>query len=171
MTEAAGFDPLGALEALARRGVRFVVIGGVAGRLHGSPSLTRDLDVCHERTPDNLAALSDVLLAAHARLRGVDEEIPFLLDARTLRAGGSFTFTTDHGDLDILAVPAGVEGFDALAANAVAVDLGGFEVLVAGLGDLIRMKRAAGRPKDLIEVEVLEALRDELRDGSAAGER
>ena len=156
------FDPLAVLEALVRGGVRFVVIGGVAGRLHGSPSLTRDLDLCHERSEANLSALSAVLLAAHARLRGVDDEVPFLLDARTLRAGGSFTFTTDHGDLDILALPAGVEGFEALAAHAESIDLGGFMVEVASLEDLIRMKRAAGRPKDLIEVEVLEALRDEL---------
>ena len=42
------------------------------------------------------------------------------------------------------------------------VDLGGFTIRVASIDDLIRMKRAAGRPKDLIEVEVLGALRDEI---------
>jgi predicted nucleotidyltransferase len=162
MTRAAPFDPITALRELAHQGVRFVVIGGVAGRLHGSSSLTRDLDVCHERSPQNLAALSDVLTRANARLRGVDEDVPFLLDPRTLLAGGSFAFVTDHGDLDILAVPAGVAGFDELASRAVTVDLGDFEVQVASLDDLIRMKRAAGRPKDLIEVEILVALRDEL---------
>lgn len=142
-----------------------MVIGGVAGRLHGSPSLTRYLDICHQRTPDNLVALSEMLNAAHARLRGVDEEVPFLLDARTLLAGASFTFVTDHGDLDLLAVPAGVNGFADLDAHAEEIDLGGFVVKVASLDDLILMKRAAGRPKDLIELEVLEALRDEVSDG------
>ena len=64
---------------------------GVAARLHGSPSLTRDVDICHSRSPENLENLADVLRSLHARLRGVDEDVPFLLDARTLQAGGSVT--------------------------------------------------------------------------------
>jgi hypothetical protein len=138
-----------------------VLIGGVAARLHGSPSLTRDVDICHAHDAGNLERLAGVLRDVHARLRGVDDDAPFLLDARTLQAGGSFTFSTDVGDLDVLAVPAGVRGFDDLAGSAERVDLGEVTVLVATLDDLIRMKRAAGRPKDRAEVEILAALRDE----------
>ena len=155
------FDPFVALWAFHDAGVNFVVIGGVAARLHGSPSLTRDVDICYSRDPDNLERLSQVLRALHARLRGVDDDVPFLLDPRTLRAGANFTFSTDVGSIDILALPAGVAGFDELAGSAESVDLEGITVLVASLDDLIRMKRAAGRPKDRIEVEVLSALRDE----------
>ncbi|HWC32494.1 MAG TPA: hypothetical protein VG709_05135, partial [Actinomycetota bacterium] len=53
-------------------------------------------------------------------------------------------------------------GFEQLERAADDVDLDGFSVRVASIDDLIRMKRAAGRPKDLIEVEVLGALRDEI---------
>jgi hypothetical protein len=105
--------------------------------------------------------LASVLGNLHARLRGVVDDVPFLLDARTLKAGGSFTFTTDVGDIDILAVPAGVSGFDELAKSAERVDLDGITVLVSTLDDLIRMKRAAGRAKDRAEVEILSALREE----------
>lgn len=163
----AGFDPLAALQALTSAEVDFVLIGGVAARLHGSPTLTRDVDICHERDPENLERLSSVLRSLHARLRGVDDDLPFLLDARTLQAGGSFTFVTDVGDLDILAVPAGTSGYDELEGAATALDLGDFRVKVASLDDLIRMKRAAARPKDLVEVEILAALRDELDDLTA----
>jgi hypothetical protein len=165
MTEAP-FDPVEALRVLTAAGVEFVVIGGVAARVHGSPTVTRDVDICHARDRANLERLSAALADLHAHLRGVDEDVPFLLDARTLGAGGNFTFSTDAGDVDILAMPAGVDGFEHLARRARELDLDGFVVRVADLDDLIAMKRAAGRPKDLIEVEVLSALRDELGSGS-----
>jgi hypothetical protein len=80
----------------------------------------------------------------------------------TIRAGDHLTFTTSAGSVDCLGTPAGVDGFDELARSAVTFDVDGFSVLVASLEDLIRMRRAAGRPKDLIAVEWLSALRDEL---------
>ena len=158
----AGFDPLEVFGTLARHGVRYVVIGGVGARLLGSPSVTRDTDVCYERSPENLDRLAAALRDLGAELRGVSEAVPFLLDARTLAAGDHFTFTSRAGDLDILGTPAGVEGFAELAREAVKIDLGDhLTVPVASIDDLIRMKRAAGRPKDLAEVEVLAAVRDE----------
>jgi hypothetical protein len=86
--------------------------------------------------------------------------------------GNSFTFITDAGSLDILGSPSGIPGgYEELDRGADKVLLtGGLEVKVASIDDLIRMKRAAGRPKDLIEVEVLGALRDEI-DARAAEER
>ena len=162
MTEPVSFDPLRLLEALDRHVVRYVVVGGIAGRLLGSPTVTRDLDICYARDGANLSALAATLVELHAQLRDAPAGPPFRLDARTLRAGDSFTFVTDAGDFDILGTPTGTSGFADLARTAVATDLGGLVVLVASVDDLIRMKRAAGRPKDLIEVEVLGALRDEI---------
>ena len=156
------FDPLGAITVLERHGVRYVVIGAIAGRLLGSPTITRDLDICYARDDPNLLALASALQELHARLRGVQEEVPFILDARTLRAGDSFTFETDAGDLDILGTPAGTRDYDELIRTAEEQDLGGLKIKVASIDALIQMKRAAGRPKDLIEVEVLAALREEI---------
>lgn len=153
------------LRALRSAGVDFVLIGGVAARLHGSPSLTRDVDICYSRDRGNLERLAHMLSTVHARLRGPVDDVPFLLDARTLLAGAHFTLTTDLGDLDLLALPAGVAGYDELARSAELVDLGDISVLVTTLDDLIRMKTAAGRAKDRAEVEILAALRDE-RDGA-----
>ena len=156
------FDPLRTLRTLARHDVRYVVIGGVGARLHGSPSVTNDTDVCYRRSPENIERLAAALRQLHAELRGADRDAPFQLDATTLAAGDHFTFVTDAGNLDILGTPAGVEGFDALEREAKVFTIDGLAVPVASIDDLISMKRAAGRPKDLIEVEVLGALRDEI---------
>jgi hypothetical protein len=155
------FDWGRGLSALTDGGVRFIVIGAVAGRILGSPSLTRDLDICYARDQDNLEALAAVLTNLHARLRGVTEAVPFRLDARTLAAGDSFTFVTDIGDLDILGTPSGTQGYEDLAREAESLTIDSRTILVASIDDLIRMKRAAGRPKDLVEIEILGALREE----------
>jgi hypothetical protein len=123
--------------------------------------MTLHLDICYDREPANLEALAAALRELGATLRGVAEDVPFLLDARTLRNGDSFTFDTVHGPLDVLATPSGTRGYDDLAPAARTVNLGGIAVPVVALNDLIRMKTAAGRPKDRLAVEELLALRDE----------
>jgi hypothetical protein len=158
------FDPIRLMRTLTAHGVRYVVIGGVAAAAHGSPSDTYDLDITYERTPDNLQRLAAALVELKARLRGADDDVPFQLDAQTLEAGDHFTFTTVAGDFDILGTPSGSEGFDRLSANAVPTDFDGLVVLVASVDDLIRMKLAAGRPKDRAEAEILGALRDVIEE-------
>ncbi len=165
------FAPRSSLQALQRHDVRFVLIGGMAGRAWGSTSLTDDLDVCYDRAPDNLERLVAALKELGARLRGVDDDVPILLDIRTLERGQNFAFDTTAGSLDVLGQPAGTTGFGELMANATELDLGrGLVVPVCDLDDLIRMKRAAGRPKDRIELEVLAAVREE-REALEALER
>lgn len=152
------FDPIRALWTLVDFNVRFVIVGGVAARIWGSPTVTRDIDVCPDRSADNLDRLAEALRSLDARLRGVEDDVPFLLDGRTLRAGGNFTFSTSTGPLDLVTFPAGVNGYDELVTSAREIDLGGLRVLVAGLPDLMRMKAAAARPKDLVELEILRAI-------------
>jgi hypothetical protein len=156
-----GFDPVAALRILVAHKVDFVLIGGVAARLWGSPTVTRDVDICYSRASANLERLAAALREIHARLRGVTEDVPFRLDARTLAAGDAFTFKSDVGDLDCLGTPSGTGGYADLKAGAERLDLDGLKVWVTSLADLIAMKRAAGRPKDRIEVEILGAVRDE----------
>lgn len=156
------FDPLRILESLRRHGVRFVLIGGFAGRLWGSPTVTNDLDICYARDEENLRRLATALNELGARLRGVPDDVRFLLDPATLAAGDAFTFTTDAGNLHCFAFPAGSGGYDTLARTAEPMKIAGHPIRVAVLEDLIRMKVAAGRPKDRIEVEVLSALQEEM---------
>lgn len=157
------FDPERLLRALVDHEVRFVLIGGWAAKLQGSPTVTADIDICFAREADNLEQLAAALVGFDVRLRGLEEEVPFTLDARMLRAGDAFTLASSVGDVDLIATPAGTSGFDDLIRTADTLELDDLRIAVASLPDLITMKRAAGRPKDLIEVEVLEALGDEAR--------
>ena len=156
------FDPERALTTLANHGVRFVVIGGLAGRLWGSTAVTNDLDICYARDPKNLEALAAALRELDSTLRGAPEKLPFVLDARTLAAGDHFTFSTDAGNLDCIGTPAGSRGFSDLIAAAVEMTIGSARVFVVAIEDLIRMKEASGRPKDRVELEILAALKEEL---------
>jgi hypothetical protein len=116
-------------------------------------------------SPANLGSLADVLNDLHASLRGADPGLPFKIERRTLQLGDRFTLSTDAGPLDCLAVPEGTQGFADLDLHAITLEIDGIPVKFAALDDLIRMKGAAGRPKDRIEIEVLEALRQELSQG------
>lgn len=162
----AQFDPIRLLAILLEEGVEFVVVGGIAGRAWGSPSITNDLDICYSREKANLARLAHALQRIHATLRGAPKDLPFRLDERTLAFGDSFTFETDHGPLDCLGTPSGTKGYGDLRASAVVFTVGGLDVWFTSLADLMRMKRAAGRPKDLIELEILAAVQEELEKGA-----
>lgn len=143
-----------------------MLIGGYAGALRGSPVITGDVDVCYARDDANLARLAEALGSLDARLRGAPPDVPFRLDARSLRAGDHFTFSTSAGPVDILGTPSGTKGFPDLDANASDEVVDGLTIRVASIEDLIRMKRAAGRPKDLIALEWLSAVRDEAAGAS-----
>ena len=162
MSEQPRFTPRAMLRALTDGGVRFVVIAGLAAQAHGSSSLTTDLDICYERSSENLQRLAAVLQELGAIRRGSPEFAAFPLDARALLAEDVFTLTTIAGVLDLLGNPDPGMTFESLRMNAIEVPVDGVTVMVAGLDDLMAMKRAAGRPKDRIELEVLGALREEI---------
>jgi hypothetical protein len=157
---------------LDRHGVRYIVIGGFAGDLLGAPLNTNDLDICYERTAPNLERLAAALaeLKATLRVAGVEEDLPFILDGKTLAAGDSFTFETDAGALDVLGTPSGTAGFTDLSQRAHSVPIGDMEIRVVDIADLMRMKRASGRVKDRMHLEVLSALRDDIADAGDAAE-
>jgi hypothetical protein len=167
------FAPLDAIEALLANRVRFVVTGGFAAQLLGSSLLTGDLDVCYSRDEENVERLARVLRELHATLRGAPKEVPFILDAKAIQMGDLFTLDTDAGALDCMGTPSGIPGgYQELERAAQELQIGPHRVKVASIDDLIRMKRAAGRPKDLRVVEELGALRDEIdRQAVASGRR
>jgi hypothetical protein len=146
------------LRRLTAAGVDFVVIGGIAMVIHGSARLTRDLDVAFAPDSGNLAALGKVLVELDAKLRDVEEDVPFVPDQRTLSNVDLLTLSTSAGWLDVHRRPDGSPPYNALRRNAARVDLGGFSVLVASRADLRAMKSTAARPQDLMDLEYLEAM-------------
>lgn len=151
--------PTALLRRLAGADVDFVVVGGVAVVVQALPRFTRDLDICYSTDAANLERIAHVLSDIRARLRGIDDDLPFVPDARQLRQTQILTLTTTEGELDLLVNPAGAPAYADLRARADAIELDGFTVRIASIGDLLAMKRAAGRPQDLIDVEALEIAR------------
>ena len=151
-------------EHLLRFGVEFIVIGGQAAALHGSPVPTYDVDVCYRRTPENLRRLANALQELHVSLRGAPPDLPFRLDAESLALGANFTFNTDLGPLDLLGWVEPFGTFEELTQRAEQVTVEGVPLNLIGLDDLIAIKRHLGRPKDRAALVQLEALR-RLREG------
>lgn len=147
------------LKRLTAAEVDFVIIGGIAVVASGYVRMTRDLDISFAGDARNLAALGVVLTDIDARLRGLEEEIPFVADARTLSGIQLLTLETSLGWLDIHRLVPGIESYEKLRERAVSIELDGASVLVASVEDLLAMKRAAGRPQDHLDVEALESIK------------
>jgi hypothetical protein len=160
------FNPGPIFELLDEHGVRYVVIGAIAAIAQGYPLNTSDLGVTPARDPDNLERLATALQEPDARLGvgGEPEGIAFPIDADYFGRGDSRTLATRFGSLDLLFVPAGTRGFDDLRRGAISVDIDGRDVRMAGLVDIIRMKEASGRPKDLAQLPALRQTLEIVRE-------
>jgi hypothetical protein len=149
------------LASLGKHEVAFIVVGGAAAIAHGSTRLTQDLDIVYKRSPENL----DRLVAALARhtpyLRGIPPGLPFIWDKTTLERGLNFTMVTSVGDIDLLGEIPGGGTYEDLSAGAIELRLFQTRCLCLSLPQLIRAKRASGRPKDLEALAELEAIKEE----------
>jgi predicted nucleotidyltransferase len=159
------FQPEEIFRVLDHHEVEYVVIGGIAATLHGSNLRTGDVDICPSRSPQNLSRLASALKEMDARIRTADvaDGLPFACDAEFIAGIDLLNLVTRFGDFDISFVPAGTAGYEDLARQAMRIDLEPVIVPVASLEDVIRSKRAAGRPKDLQQLPTLELLLEELR--------
>ncbi|MEP6821770.1 MAG: hypothetical protein ABI946_05405 [Chthoniobacterales bacterium] len=154
----AHFDKL--LPVLVRGGIEFILIGGVAAVVHGSARVTYDVDICYSRASENIAGLVHALEPHAPYLRGAPPGLPFHWDERTVVHGLNFTLTTELGDLDLMGEVIGGGGYADLLPHSIAIEAFGVEFRCIDLPTLIRLKRAAGRPRDfeaLAELEVLRA--------------
>jgi hypothetical protein len=147
------------LRRLTAAGVDFVLVGGLAVMLHGYPRITRDVDIAFAPDRTNLETLGHALGDLDARLRGVDEDLPFVADAATLDRVDLLTLDTSAGWLDLHKTLDGAPAYATLRRRSDRLKLDGLSVLVASIDDLISMKRAAGRPVDLTDIEALEAIK------------
>lgn len=157
------------LEVLDRHAVDVVVIGGIAGIVHGSAYPTYDVDFLYARDSRNLERMAAALVEVGVTLRGAPPDLPFQTDSRSLAAGSNFTFESGLGNFDILGHADGMRDYEVVRADAKVEDLWGMQFRVASIDDLIRMKRAAGRGKDQVMVEELIVI-GELQRKEESGE-
>jgi len=149
------------LPALAQAGVEFILIGGVAGIVHGSARATYDVDLVYSRNKENFQRLAKALSKHHVRLRDAPEGLPFSWDAKTIRSGLNFTLTTGLGDIDLFGEVGHGETYQDLLSHSFDVEAFGVRFKCIDLPTLIRIKEAADRPKDREAVAELRVLLEE----------
>lgn len=157
--DAIGFNPLPLLRALHEHGAVVAVMGQVAGIMHGSRELTGDLDLLWDGDRGQAPALAAAFAAAGASLADSEGRplpceptafsLPKVLFRSGLASGDCCTPALPWGDLPIAAY---------LARCQLAVAADGLEIRYLDRADLIRMRRAVGRPKDLRRASELELL-------------
>jgi hypothetical protein len=171
--EVAGLDTERILGVLARHGVDYVLIGGLAALAHGSTIATADADVLPRQDLANLECLLDALEELEARIlvsERVAMEAGEVLKVSELKSKGAgaipaadaWHFTTSAGPIDVVASATGVGAFDVIVANAEERGVFSVRIRIAAIDDLIASKEAMRRPKD---EAILRELR-EIREGA-----
>ncbi len=155
---------------LVQQQAEFVIVGGMSAVLQGAPVVTRDLDICYRRTPQNIARVVSALRALNPRARGLPADLPFFFDERTLQLGSNFTPLVGNEELDLLGVMGGIGNYDQIIDGADEMEVAGLQVHVLSLEQLIATKEFANRPKDHATLPILRATlqtqrRDEAGDG------
>ena len=151
------------LKILSEGEICFIVVGGLAAMAHGNARSTYDVDVVYSRDRENIRKLANVIGQYQPYLRGAPPGLPFKWDEKSIRMGLNFTLTTSLGDLDFLGEVTGAGTYEQLLPFSVELILFGVKCRCATLERLIQMKRAAGRPKDMLVIAELVALLEERR--------
>jgi hypothetical protein len=156
------------IQRLVNHQIEFVLIGGLAMRVQGSAHITEDLDICYQRTPENIVTIAAAFEPLHPYLRGVPPGLPFRLDVPTIQSGLNFTLVTDLGDVDLLGEVSGIGFYEQALAQSEPWKIFGVTVQVLSLDGLINSKKAAARKKDqshILELEELKKMRDAQSEG------
>jgi hypothetical protein len=125
---------------LERHGLEAVLIGNAAAVLQGAPVTTVDFDFLFRRTPANVRKLSAIARELKAVLMKPHYPVSSLL---------RISRDDDGLQLDFMSEIDGIRSFEGLRKRALTVPLGDARILVAALADIIKSKKAAGRPRDL----------------------
>jgi hypothetical protein len=149
-----------AILSLAENAVEFVIVGGVAISLHSSGYVTQDFDFCYSRERENLKRIVKALAPFNPRLRDFPPGLPFVWSEQTLQNSTNLALETEIGDIDLFGEIKGVGTYIEVEKESTIMNLFGFEIKTLSIEGLIRAKRAAGRPKDLLVLPELEGLRE-----------
>jgi hypothetical protein len=159
---APSFDDL--LARLAEAQVRFVLVGGLALGAWGVIRGTRDCDIVPDPSPDNVDRLAAVVVQLSGRVQQEGSLLGFEASIAALRKGGERALiSTRLGDLDVVQGLEGLPPYGELRAEAVEVAIGKSTIAICSLEHLRAMKRAAGRPRDSVDLDDLDAAQPDDR--------
>jgi predicted nucleotidyltransferase len=152
------------LGELAKEGVDFLIIGGVAVGYHGHIRATKDVDVVPAPDPANLEKLTIALRKMGAEVEGADEfddgELPDPLDPEALALGGNWVLQTRLGRLDIMQWIGDDALWAKLSPSAIEDEIGGIPIKMVSYENLVALKELAGRPEDLTDLQRLRQARE-----------
>jgi predicted nucleotidyltransferase len=151
-------DFLDLLRSLLVADARFMIVGAYAVGVHGRPRATKDLDVWVEPSVGNAPKVMGALIEFGAPLMGLT-----IKDLETPDVGLQIGVAPVR--IDVLTEISGVSFAEAWPAHIEAEFAEGVRCAVIGLDDLLKNKRAAGRPQDIADVDALERLRELKRQG------
>jgi predicted nucleotidyltransferase len=158
-------DIRGILEALVEEGVEFLIIGGVAVGFHGYVRATKDVDIVPAPDHENLEKLARVLVALEAVVEGAeefeDQELPDPLDPDALELGGNWVLRTRLGRFDVMQWIGEDALWEKLSPSAIQIDISDLAVKVVSYDGLVALKKGAGRPEDLLDLQRLREARGE----------
>ena len=155
---------LDCLKLLSACNVEYVIVGGVAGVLHGSQLVTEDVDVCAPLTIANLEKILGSLRGRNPRFRMSPDRPPLPDDPSQLVGFKNLYLATDLGQIDILSEITGVGNYSEVCKHTIAVHLGGVSCRVLDLDNLIQAKSALDSPKNRHTVLELKAIRERIQD-------
>jgi hypothetical protein len=147
-----------------KHGVEYLIVGGQAETLMGSPRVTYDTDLCYRRSPENLKRLATALQEIHPTLCGAPPDLPVRLDAQALAFGNNYTLNTSLGRLDLLGWVEPLGTYEALLPKSETYPIGPTVLRTIGLEDLITIKQHIGRSKDresLLQLLAIRSIRNE----------
>lgn len=149
------------LVLLHNAGIEFIVVGGMAGVLHGAPITTKDLDIVHRKTPENIEKLLTLLGTLNAYYRFDLANRHLRPTADIMNGHGHLNLATSLGPLDLLCELSEGEDYDFLLPDTEIVTEGTIHIRVLGLERLIAVKSRVGRLKDRMVLPVLIATLEE----------
>jgi hypothetical protein len=154
MTDQQPLDAERIFATLDAHKVEYIVIGGIAVQVYGHVRMTNDIDLIPSPTPQNLERLAAALKDLEARILNPGSK-HLKIDAQMLPRATLWQLATRHGDIDVLHDAPGAAPFIQLRERALLITLSDRAIPIASRDDLIKMKRAAGRPIDLADIAAL----------------
>ncbi len=151
------------LRFLLENRLEFVLVGGLAGVIHGSAQVTQDVDICLIPKADTIQDLRRILSPLHPKHRMTPQKLSFLTEPRDISVVKNLYLDTELGPLDILGEVKGVGNYERVRNSAITAEVFGFSCYVISLDDLILTKRAMGRPKDKAALVELLAIKEKFK--------
>ena len=158
-------DLLNLVDRLFDAGVEFVIIGGLAGIIHGSTRTTQDIDICCKFTPENLFKLFAAIKNANPVHRMSPNRPVLVLNPDNADKFKNLYLDTDIGQLDCLSEVRGIGNFEEVRKNAISIRIGSKNYQVLSLDALIKSKKSLNRPADKQDVIQLQAIKQAQQEG------